>query len=775
MLKNNIPALNFSTIFARNVENGMVRVMLRAACGLFAGLLASRAEIFGKCAPFGIAVVAAASPGDGIFVLIGAMVGYLLPQGPEYAVRYVAAAVAVFMFKWVFSSFEELAAHPAFCPVLAGAASLITGIPVVMAGGMLPYDLILLFAETLLCGCAAEFFGHAFNYVRKPSGLWGLSQRELISVTISVCVLLLALERAQLAGISLGRIAAIVAILAAARYGKETGGAITGISTGMILSLNGGTMANMLAGYGFGGLIAGVFAPLGRIWCAAAFILANVVAGITQAGSAAQVLTSIYEVAVATLIFMLFPEKLLCRISGGFVPAKGAGERRLREAVHKRLLVTAQALEEISDTVRQVSGKLSHANLDDISSVYEDAAASTCTKCGNRLYCWGTVYNDTMNALNDASDTLKKNRSLTRDDVPKHFAARCCKLGEFVGTVNRCYAEFSARKAAELKTEQLRRLLTPQLGNAACLIRGVATEFSYGNRQTDGGERVKTALAACGLSTMSSQLSIDMRGRMTIEAEIDGKTTQLNRAQVLSALSSTCGRKLEGPVMSRDEETGTVRLLFTQKPRFSVSFGEAAIQKTGEVLCGDACESFVDERGRAMLILSDGMGCGGSAAVDSNLTVGLMSRLLRCGFGFDEAAKVAGAAMMVKSGEESFSTLDIACIDLFDGAASFFKAGAPPTYIRRLGRVERIESCSMPIGILENVQLEKVSSHLHSGDVVVVVSDGVVMQDDNFIIKAIEKFSGEPRVFARKLAQTAKELRDDGHDDDITVLAAVIA
>ena len=65
--------------------------------------------------------------------------------------------------------------------------------------------------------------------------------------------------------------------------------------------------------------------------------------------------------------------------------------------------------------------------------------------------------------------------------------------------------------------------------------------------------------------------------------------------------------------------------------------------------------------------------------------------------------------------------------------------------------------------------------HLRGGDVVVVVSDGVVNQDDSFIIDAIEKFEGEPRTLARRLAERAKQLRSDGHDDDITVMAAVLA
>lgn len=775
MLKSNSAAGNLSTAFQSNVENSIGGALLRAAVGIFAGLFASRAMMFGKCAPFGIAAVAAASPGYGIFVLLGSITGYLLPGGPDYGMRYVAACAAVFLIKWVLSGFNELVLHPAFNPAIASAAALITGAAIVIAGGAVPYDILILFAETLLCGCSAVFFGQALNYIKKSSGLWGLSQRELISVIISLCVVLLALERVQFSGISLGRIAAIFVILSAARYGKETGGTITGVSTGMFLSLGGGHALYMLPGYGFGGLVAGVFAQFGRFACVLSFALANVIAGITASGSTTQALTGIYETVVASVIFLLVPESLLCRISGVFVPAGASDGRSVIDKMQKRLIDCAKALEDVSETVNEVTGKLSQTNTNDISEVYRDASDDTCKKCGMHMYCWGTVYNDTMSALNDTSEPLKKNRSLKRDDIPKHFAARCCKLTELIGTINRCYAEFLARKAADLKTGQLRRLLAPQLGSAACLLRDVASGFSPDKNSIKGGERVKAALAACGILSKNSEVSVDGRGRITVEAAIEGDSKKVNREAMLSALSASCGRKLEGPEVLSGGEDGAVRLVFRQKPHFSVSFGEAAIQKTGETLCGDACQCFVDDQNRAMLILSDGMGCGPRAAVDSNLTVGLMSKLLKCGFGFDEAVKVTGTAMMVKSAEESLSTLDIACVDLYDGTATFLKAGAPPTYIRRCGQVERIESCSMPIGILSDTKLVRTSVHLHKGDLIVVISDGALQQDDSYIIEAIEKFDGEPRMFAKKLAELAKGQRSDGHDDDITVMAAEIA
>ena len=44
---------------------------------------------------------------------------------------------------------------------------------------------------------------------------------------------------------------------------------------------------------------------------------------------------------------------------------------------------------------------------------------------------------------------------------------------------------------------------------------------------------------------------------------------------------------------------------------------------------------FYDGKGHFIMILSDGMGTGGRAAVDGAMASGLMARLLKAGFGYD--------------------------------------------------------------------------------------------------------------------------------------------
>ena len=615
MSKSNLTG-EVSSLAVERWDKRSLKFAVKASAYFLLGLLSSRAVIFGKCAPFGIAAVAASPPINGIFILLGVVVGNMLPYGAQYSLRYVAAAAAVFAFKWLLSDFSDFSSHKAFAPVLASGSCLITGFAVVVTGGGLYYGSIILLAETLLCGCSVVFFEGAFKAFDNPKELWSLSPQLLVSVTITFCVILLALEPLQFAGISLGRIAGIIIVLIAARYGRESAGAVSGISAGIILSLTGGNMSHILAGYGFGGLIAGVFAPLGRFACAASFILANLITNISLGGSSAA-LTGSFETVAAAVAFLVLPESLLCRISGALVPSYGDDGGKVKsECALNQLKASSQALNEIAHTIRQVNYKLKGMQNDDISVIFDEASNIVCKSCGMCMYCWNTVYDDTMGVLGSLSDKLQHGGTAAREDVPDYFAAHCCKLNDLLFAVNRCYGQYAARRAASLRTQQIRELLTGEIQNTALILSSIADDFADNTRSEDGGDRIKPAFAACGLSVANSCVCTDTHGHMTVHAWIDGSSvSRINSSELRDSLSKVCGEPLCGPKILDEPETGRLHMQFTRRPEFSISFGAAAIRKTGETLCGDACESFVDSHGRGGYeYLSDGMGSGGAAA-----------------------------------------------------------------------------------------------------------------------------------------------------------------
>ncbi len=192
-------------------------------------------------------------------------------------------------------------------------------------------------------------------------------------------------------------------------------------------------------------------------------------------------------------------------------------------------------------------------------------------------------------------------------------------------------------------------------------------------------------------------------------------------------------------------------------------------------LCGDSWEAFQDGSGRQHLVISDGMGTGGRAAVDGTMASGILSKLMEAGVGVDASLKIVNAALMAKSGDESLATLDLCSVDLFTGEAEFCKAGAPVSFLRKGGEAFMVEAPSLPAGILREVRFSKLNETLEDGDLAVLVSDGAIAGGSEWILKELEEWDGDsPQKLAEKLTEKAVNQRQDGRDDDITVAVLLL-
>ena len=113
----------------------------------------------------------------------------------------------------------------------------------------------------------------------------------------------------------------------------------------------------------------------------------------------------------------------------------------------------------------------------------------------------------------------------------------------------------------------------------------------------------------------------------------------------------------------------------------AVSVGIAAMKKKGENVSGDRGTYFKTDAGVLCVILSDGMGSGEDAAVESREAVEILERFLRSGVDPATAMKILNSVMLLRHGDEwGYATVDLMCVDLFTGGTCFYKYGAAPSY-----------------------------------------------------------------------------------------------
>ena len=60
------------------------------------------------------------------------------------------------------------------------------------------------------------------------------------------------------------------------------------------------------------------------------------------------------------------------------------------------------------------------------------------------------------------------------------------------------------------------------------------------------------------------------------------------------------------------------------------------------------------------------------------------------------------------------------------GKIEFIKNGACPTYVKNRKNVQTIKSESLPAGILDNIELTVYDKDIKNGDMIVMVTDGIM-------------------------------------------------
>lgn len=731
---------------------------------LAASYAAANAALFGNLAPFGISCAAAAKKKTLLPATAGAILGYTLAGGGS--LRYPAAVLLVAAVKLIFEKLGEGALPSA---LYAAASTLVVSTAFASLGAEIGMPQIM--AEAVLCGGVAWFFSRTGVLLGDGRPILALSKADRACIAVTAAIGAASLAGTEMFGVSAGAVLGGFAVLLSAEYGGEGSGAAAGAAAGTAIGVASGYGMLAAAGFPVGGLVAGVFAVFGRTAAAAAFACVQLIAAFA---AGAENYGLFYSSLVAGGVLILLP-KQSGKVAALFAPRESLtpDSATVKSILLARLGSAAAGLSDISTATKRVSDKLRPTSGDDLNRIFNFAAEKACRTCSRNAYCWQERYSDTMEAFSAMAPALKKEGAASEADFPEEFAKRCIRAPEIARTISLRFAETVERREARHEISGIRSVVTDQFDGMALMLRDLAGDMARLSRSDQQqGRAVKRLLEHERFHPFSAVCYYAEGGRLTVEATLPlEEKSVLEREELTAMLSDLLLRDLSAPV-ARETENAR-RLVWSERPPLAVEYGEYAFCADGEKFCGDSSRFLYDERGRAHLLLSDGMGSGCNAALDSAMTAGLLERLIRAGFRFDSAIRLVNSALLLKSGDESLATADSCELDLFCGRADFCKAGAAPSYVLKHGRAVRVSAMSLPAGILGGTAFEEENLTLGPGDWIVMVSDGAIAEGDDWILKDMktlpEKTAPEA---ARYFAERAKAIRSDGHSDDITVLAA---
>lgn len=218
------------------------------------------------------------------------------------------------------------------------------------------------------------------------------------------------------------------------------------------------------------------------------------------------------------------------------------------------------------------------------------------------------------------------------------------------------------------------------------------------------------------------------KGRMEVAISMKNiKKSTLSTEEVGDLLSVLLNIRLTGAgdnpfFVGADWQT----FYYVEEARYHVLTGVAKAVKETEKISGDNYAFFGTDESNMTIVLSDGMGSGDKACMDSSMVVELMEKFLEAGFQTESAIQMINSALVSGGENSNMSTLDLCSVDLFSGECRFVKVGSACSYIKRQHLVDRISAGNLPMGIFQKPDMEIVGRRLISGDYIIMFSDGIL-------------------------------------------------
>lgn len=559
--------------------------------------------------------------------------------------------------------------------------------------------------------------------------------------------------------LNIGRISASFFILAFARRFKVSGAVVISAVSTLSFMLFSEDYVSLSAFLVVSSLIAGFLSEKGVMITSLSFLAVNVI-GVISVGMNADTAKYIGDIATASAVFMLFPERILNKLFGG-VTISSSGD--VSGNVSMKLSFLANSIGDIRKKAEKLSIALEKKTPEDNLSI--TVCDRVCSDCRGNMRCWENDFDKTSDSFDKAKKLTLINGELSENMLPETLSS-CYRRSAVAKEFTNAFRERNIAINTKRRFREMRGLLFESLDMTEGLLSTLSSDIEkFGITDKRLSEETKKYLIKNGALNVVATAFTDSFGKTFISGYFSGK--EPNKADFSEKLSDFADVDFSLPVFSYAD--GFVSFSMEEKPKFSVDFSSSGVASKEGEQSGDTVKSFYDGKGNFYMVLSDGMGRGNRAAIDSIFTSSSIEKLLSAGADFSSAARLINSAMQVKSEDESFATLDFVKIGLNGGETEISKLGGATSFYYSKGGIKKLSSSSFPIGILCETKPCNYSLRLRENDVLVFTSDGIceeVYPAVSEILRRSQKLSAD--VITEKI-MSAKKTFSPVFSDDTTV------
>ncbi|WP_052947896.1 stage II sporulation protein E [Aneurinibacillus tyrosinisolvens] len=757
---------------------------------LMMGLLLGRALILQEMSPFAVpffAVMYFLKKNRLLLIMFSIVAGSAMQSMGIAAGNFLGMAIVLVMLSFLEKRKKAELNH---APLLSFLAVLLSNTAIdYIANHFTWYALFMNGIEALLSMILTLIFVQAIPVITLRHSQQQLRTEEVICLIILLASVMTGTVGWLVQDVAVDNALARYLILLFAAVGGGTIGAAVGVVTGLVLSLANIDAVYQISLLAFSGLLAGLLREGNKLTVAIGLLIGSSILTV-YVGEQREILQSTMETFAGIFFFLLTPRVVLNEIAK-FIPGTQENLSSQQQYLRRVRDVTAGKMEQFSRLFTQLSDTFVNTNEGDEEGedrkkdyFLSEVTKNTCQRCWKKEQCWEREFDSTYFALGEMVQSMKKDGEINVNEMPKDWLRRCVKQDRVLQSMEQEYGRWQNQLYLKHQIADSRRLVAEQLAGVSRVMQDFAKEIQReGIHMHVQEQQILGALEGVGLSIRDVDIISLDEGKVDIEISQPTCHGRDECAKIIAPLlSDVIGEKIT--VKEKNCEAfadGHCTMCLGSAQEFEIVTGMAGAAKGGQLLSGDCFKIMEFGSGKMALAMSDGMGNGERAYRESSSTLELLQQLLESGMEETLSIKSVNTVLSLRSPDEVFATVDLALIDLHTAKTKFIKTGSTPSFIKRGDEVIPISANNLPIGILDEIDVDVVSYQLKPGDLLIMMTDGIyeaprAVENKNLWMKRkiSELQTSDPQEVADCLLELVIRHHYGEIVDDMTVMVARI-
>ncbi|MEH7074855.1 stage II sporulation protein E [Neobacillus drentensis] len=783
------------------LQNGLKKIQLmlesffikKGYLLLIVGFLLGRALILAKLTPFCLPFFASVyliKRDRAPLALIGLVIGAVTISLTNAAFTFLVTLCFIIVFriskKWLTNEHKAL---PFFVGIVLGVGKLAEAF--ILSTQLTLYDFMMVGVQTSLAFILTLIFLQSIPLLTFNKRRQLLKTEEIVCLIIMLASIMTGTIGWKVYDLSVEHILSRYLVLVFSFIAGATVGSTVGVVTGLIFSLASVSSFYHMSLLAFSGVLGGLMKEGKKIGVSIGLFIATLLIGMYGEGGNGSILQTVLETAAAIFLFLLTPQVLTSRLAK-YIPGTPEYTAEQQKYMRKMRDVTAQRVSQFSNVFHALSKSFSQMEV----QPHEDESAremdyfmsnvteKTCQTCFKKDQCWANNFNTTYAYMEEIIHEMDQNNGNISSKLSREWEKICTRSQRVYESIGQELTFFQANQKLKRQVQESRKLVADQLLGVSEVMENFAKEIQRERENHHKQEeQIMEAMQSFGIHIEQVEIYSLEQGNVDIEMSLPfcnghGECEKLIAPMLSDILGETIVVKMEECATMPND---FCHVTFRSSKAYTVETGVAHAAKDGGLVSGDSYSTIELGFGKFAIAISDGMGNGERAHYESKETLLLLQKILQSGIEEKVAIKSVNSILSLRTTDEIFSTLDLAMIDLQNASTKFLKIGSTPSFIKRGNKIIKIQASNLPIGMIQEFEVDVVSEQLKAGDLLIMMSDGVFegpLHVENYDLWMKRKLQGletdDPQEVADLILEEVIRSRSEIIHDDMTVTVAKI-